>query len=282
MQRDARPTPRPPGAPTRRTDSPPPASAAATPPGFPRGAPREHKAWARPPCRRERVGPNGRPSPRRPPQPTRRKCARPPARGGAGAANHPAGTSIGAAEKEGPASHRPGRLRGRALVAEAGRGLVDRPRRGLGLAASSGVLRGGAARAEGVAGARPSLPWSAGARKSPAVADWDPGYPGRSGRAAVQSEVKRPWRARVSWRRGSGEARQPARARGSAWAPLRETRGPDGTKAGRGGGAPRAFASILRTVQGGGERRGGRWRRAGAACGARGAAHLAAGQLCAR
>lgn len=149
------------------------------------------------------------------------------------------------------------------------------------MAASSSFLRGETARAEGVAGAGPSQPQECGrpqeARRR--CLGPRPSYPSRLGRAAARSEVKRLWRARVSLRRDwrPGIPRVPGAARG----------GPCGRPAARrtqrlaAVGAPGAFASILRAVRGGGERKGRLWR-AGAACRARGAAPLAAMQLCAR
>lgn len=108
------------------------------------------------------------------------------------------------------------------------------------MAASSGVLHGEAARAEGVAGAGPSQPQECGrpqeARRR--CLGPRPSYPSRLGRAAARSEVKRLWRARVSLRRDSrpGIPRVPGAAR---WGTLLEARGPEGTKAGRSGGASR-------------------------------------------
>jgi hypothetical protein len=194
---------------------------------------------------------------------------------------HPAGTRVRTAEKEAPATHRPGSCRGRVPMADTSCGLVKHPNGEFGLVASWGVLRGEAARAEGVAGAWPSLPRSAGARGRPRrrrLGPW-PSYAGRSGRAAVWSEVKRLWPARVSRRQDSsrGIPLVPGAPRGGPWGR------PAAWRAQRlaAMGAPRAFASILRTVPGGGERRGRLWR-ASAACRARGAAPLAAPCSCAR
>lgn len=125
-------------------------------------------------------------------------------------------------------------------MADASCGLVKHLNGGFGLVASWGVLRGEAARAEGVAGARPSLPRSEGARGRPRchrLGPW-PSYAGRSGRAAVRSEVKKAV-AGSSVAAPRLEMGHSPRARGSAWGTLWEARGLEGTKAGRGGGASR-------------------------------------------
>lgn len=120
------------------------------------------------------------------------ELARPAIGVGSGTASHPAGTSVGAAAKEAPASHRPGPFKGRALAAEAGCGLVTPPRRGFRLAAASGVLRGGGGAGGGRGGRSVLLPARvrapAGARQSPPGPR--PSSPGRSGRATVRFELR--------------------------------------------------------------------------------------------